>query len=84
MKSIEIILDIEDVRYRVYETNDRREDFETEPHPYGFYHYKDNLKESTALSRLKKVMIQDKEERIKELKKEIDLIKNLKYNGGDE
>lgn len=63
-----------------YETKDKREDFEDKPHPYGFYHYPDNIKDNTAFNRLKRVMIKDKEEKIEELKKEIKELKGMKYN----
>lgn len=62
-----------------YETNDNKADFEDTPHPYGFYHYPDNIKDKTAFNRLRKVMIADKEHRIEEMKQEIKELKGLKY-----
>lgn len=64
---------------RRHETEDSREDFESDPHPYGFYHYPDNIKDLTAFNRLKKSMIKDREERIEIMKAEIKELKGMKY-----
>lgn len=63
----------------LYETTDKKSDFESDPHPYGFYHYPDNIKDRTAFNRLRKAMIKDREYRIDLLKSEITKLKGLKY-----
>ena len=80
MKSITIFSKKGGFTVNQYETDDNRSDFDSCPHPYGFYHYPDNIKDNTAFNRLKKVMIEDKEKRIEELKTEIQKLKELKYD----
>lgn len=62
-----------------YETEDDRSDFEDKPHFLGFYHYPDNIQDKTAFNRLRKVMIEDKERRIAEIKQEIKELKGMNY-----
>jgi hypothetical protein len=62
-----------------YETKYNRDDFDPQPHPYGFYHYPDNIQDKTAFNRLKKVMIAHREKLIEDLKQEIKTIKGVKY-----
>jgi hypothetical protein len=81
MKSIRIHPSKDGFKVEVYETKDNRDDFEPQPHPYGFYHYPDSIKDKTAFNRLKKVMVEDKEKRIEDLKNEIKELKGLKYEG---
>ena len=80
MKSITIYSKKKGFEVHKYETNDNRSDFEPGPHPYGFYHYPDNIQDITAFNRLKKVMIEDKELRIEDLKTEIKILKGLKHD----
>lgn len=60
-----------------YETEENIADFERNPHRLGFYHYGGKIKDKTALNRLKKVMIEDREQKIASIKEEIKEIKEL-------
>lgn len=79
MKTIKITQGKNGFEIEHYETDEDRADFEQEPHFLGFYHYPDNLQPKTALNRLKKAMIEDKEKRIEQMKAEIKELKGLKY-----
>jgi len=80
MKSITIQPGKNGVIVTQYETKDNRDDFEPTPHPYGFYHYPDNIQDKTAFNRLKKAMIENREQRIEEMKQEIKELKRMNYN----
>jgi hypothetical protein len=79
MKTITIQPKKDGYTVKEYETKDNRDDFEQQPHPFGFYHYPDNIKGKTAFNRLKKVMILHKETLIENLKQEIKELKGIKY-----
>lgn len=79
MKTITIQPGKEGFVVEQYETKDNRDEFEPQPHPYGFYHYPDNIQDKTAFNRLKKAMIEDKEQRIEQMKQEIKELKGMKY-----
>lgn len=61
------------------ETPDKRNDFESDPNPIGFYHYPNTIQDKTAFGRLKKEMIKNREDRIKLLQKEINKLRKVKY-----
>ena len=79
MKTIRIYKGEKKLLIEQYETADNIAEFEDQPHPYGFYHYPDNISDTTAFNRLKKVLLEAKEAQILTIKEEIKELKGLKY-----
>ena len=79
MKTIRIYKGEKKLLIDQYETDDDLAEYDDQPHPYGFYHYPNNISDTTAFNRLKKVLLEAKEAQILTIKEEIKELRGLKY-----